>query len=204
MYYAFSKHFKTDPSSLLKSAAALPHLYKAINALEQASGNEVIVTPELQRAMLAIIEDYRDVEDREFQKILTRLESDLKSYQGLPKNKLLASLTLIKSEAADASPEAVILHQNEPNPFNPTTTIRYTLNQPARVTLKVYNLLGEEIITLVEEHQQAGQKAVMWNSRNRNGQPVPSGVYFYRMTVLDAASPSGQTRVLTRKMLLMK
>jgi subtilisin family serine protease len=206
MYYAFSKHFKTNPSSLLKSAAALPHLYKAINALEKASGNEIIITPELQRTMMAIIEDYRNVEDREFQKILARLENDLKSYQGLPKNKLLARMTLVKSEpaAAEAAPEAVVLHQNEPNPFNPTTTIRYTLHQPARVTLKIYNLLGEEVIALVDEHQQAGQKAVVWNSRNRNGQPVPSGVYFYRMTVTGAASPSGQTRVLTRKMLLMK
>ncbi|MFA5831878.1 MAG: T9SS type A sorting domain-containing protein [Bacteroidota bacterium] len=83
------------------------------------------------------------------------------------------------------------LSQNYPNPFNPTTTIRYSLPSSANVKLSVYDLLGREIATLVNEEQSAGWKEVQWNAKN-----VSSGIYFYK---LQAGS-----FVETRKMLLVR
>jgi 5'-nucleotidase/UDP-sugar diphosphatase len=68
------------------------------------------------------------------------------------------------------------LSQNYPNPFNPSTTITYSLAKNSHVTLKIYNSLGQEIATLVNEEEPAGQHQAIWNAAN-----VASGVYFYRM-----------------------
>ncbi|NUO80995.1 T9SS type A sorting domain-containing protein, partial [candidate division KSB1 bacterium] len=74
------------------------------------------------------------------------------------------------------------LSQNFPNPFNPATTIRYGLPQAERVTLKVYNMLGEEVTALLEDEVKApGYHTAIWNGRNRNGEAVGSGVYVYKL-----------------------
>lgn len=88
------------------------------------------------------------------------------------------------------------LAQNYPNPFNPTTTIRYNLPKSATVSLKIFNALGQEIKTLVEGNQAAGEKTIAWDGKNNAGNPVSSGVYLY---VLKSGS-----EVLSRKMLLLK
>jgi hypothetical protein len=80
-----------------------------------------------------------------------------------------------------AVPETYELHQNFPNPFNPATTIRYGLPQAERVTLKIYNLLGEEVALIMnDEPQAAGYHVAIWDGRNKFGEVVGSGVYMYR------------------------
>jgi len=74
-------------------------------------------------------------------------------------------------------PSEYVLEQNFPNPFNPSTVIRYQLPVDSWVTLKVYNMLGEEVATLVEEFQASGFKFQEWNVYE-----LPSGVYFYKLT----------------------
>jgi hypothetical protein len=73
-------------------------------------------------------------------------------------------------------PVTYALRQNYPNPFNPSTTIEYSIPRSDRVSLKVFNLLGQEIATLVNEVQAAGTYAVSFNASS-----FPSGVYFYRL-----------------------
>lgn len=73
------------------------------------------------------------------------------------------------------------IYQNYPNPFNPATTIRYNLKEDTKVILKIYNLLGREVKTLVDEKQSAGLKTVIWDGKNNDEEPVPSGVYIYRI-----------------------
>ncbi len=74
-----------------------------------------------------------------------------------------------------------VLHQNYPNPFNPSTTISYLLPENGHVSLKIYNVLGQEIRTLVKGTQSAGLQTVQWDGRDKRGQAVSSGVYFYRL-----------------------
>lgn len=88
------------------------------------------------------------------------------------------------------------LAQNKPNPFNPTTTIGYTVPSRARVTLHIYDVAGRLVVGLVDEDRDAGRYSTVWNGRSANGDPVGSGVYFYRLT-------AGNDTV-TRKMVLLK
>lgn len=79
------------------------------------------------------------------------------------------------------NPSSFSLMQNYPNPFNPATTIAYYLPKTTTVTLKVYDLLGREIKTLVNEKQSIGFKTAVWDGRNNSGVEVASGIYIYQL-----------------------
>ena len=78
-------------------------------------------------------------------------------------------------------PTEPALEGNYPNPFNPQTTIRFTLPEAMPITLTVYDVMGRQIRTLVQGTVEAGQHEVMWDGRSATGQAVPSGTYFYRV-----------------------
>ncbi|HEX9655621.1 MAG TPA: choice-of-anchor J domain-containing protein, partial [Bacteroidota bacterium] len=99
-------------------------------------------------------------------------------------------------------PESFDLAQNYPNPFNPTTVIRYALPEPSSVTLKIYNVLGQQIAELVNDVKDAGFFQTEWNGRNQYGQLVSSGVYFYRMEA--RGTNGGNVFVSEKKMLMLK
>ena len=90
-----------------------------------------------------------------------------------------------------ACPVVFALDQNYPNPFNPTTTIRYGLPMQAAVSLKIYDVLGREVMTLLEETQGAGVQSVVWNGWNSLGAQVSSGMYFYRLEARPGATARG-------------
>ncbi|MFC1887204.1 T9SS type A sorting domain-containing protein [Candidatus Cloacimonadota bacterium] len=99
-----------------------------------------------------------------------------------------ADFTIVMTTGANKTFEAantIILLSAHPNPFNPTTSISYTLTRSSNVVLKVYNLLGQEIRTLVNETQTAGRRVVVWDGRNHFGKQVGSGVYFYQIQADD-------------------
>ncbi|MBK8984227.1 MAG: T9SS type A sorting domain-containing protein [Ignavibacteria bacterium] len=103
----------------------------------------------------------------------------------------------ISGEENSFSPTQFTLYQNYPNPFNPITVIRFQLPMTGKVTLKVYDIAGTEIATLVDEERTAGNYEVSFN-----GSSLSSGTYFYR---LSAGNPStDQGFVETRKMILLK
>jgi len=100
-----------------------------------------------------------------------------------------------KRNAVWVIPTTYELSQNFPNPFNPVTTIRYGLPREERVTVKVYNLFGQEVATLVDgELIAAGYHIAIWDGHNAAGRPVTSGVYFVRIHVSDFV----QTRKMVR------
>ncbi|MFC1557075.1 two-component regulator propeller domain-containing protein [candidate division KSB1 bacterium] len=96
------------------------------------------------------------------------------------------SFTIILKEAEESNslvPDEYYLMQNYPNPFNSTTTIEYGLIQTGHVSLKIYNILGQEIRALVNSEQQAGIYKTPWDGKNNNGRDVSSGVYIYSISV---------------------
>lgn len=96
-----------------------------------------------------------------------------------------------------AAPETFALHQNIPNPFNPSTTIRYDVPAGgAEVRVAVYDVAGRLVAVLVDGYQPAGRREVAWNGRGSTGAPVAAGVYFCRMTAGEWAE--------SRKMVLLR
>ncbi|MGB5874819.1 MAG: M20/M25/M40 family metallo-hydrolase [Bacteroidota bacterium] len=108
--------------------------------------------------------------------------------------RLTGTVTDVGGEDTDSTlPESIVLEQNYPNPFNPTTRIRFWLSRRQQVRLSVFDLLGREVLTLLEGEVHPGEHTVTFSATGRHGH-LPSGIYFYRLT-----TPS---RSLVRPMVL--
>jgi len=93
-------------------------------------------------------------------------------------------------------PKITKLYQNFPNPFNPSTTIKYSLKEDSKVKLNIYNIKGQKIKQLVNDQLAAGQHSVVWNGADNNNKSVSSGIYFYKLKTYNFEK--------TKKMILMK
>lgn len=99
-------------------------------------------------------------------------------------------------------PASFKLKQNYPNPFNPSTTIHLELTSASLVRLRIYDVLGKELITLINQMKSAGSLEVLWDGKNREGDGLPSGMYLYRVEV----KPEGKNETLvdTKRMLFLR
>lgn len=93
------------------------------------------------------------------------------------------------------TPDKFGLSQNYPNPFNPTTEIEYKITEASKITIKIYNLLGKEIKTLVNDNLPAGIYKVQWNGADDFGHDAPSGLYLYRITAGDKSEMHRMTKM---------
>ena len=93
------------------------------------------------------------------------------------------------------SPSSYRLEQNHPNPFNPSTTIQYTIKEAVHVKLTVYNIIGQTMATLVDRKQASGHYEVQWNALDELGEKISNGMYFYRLEAEDRF-------IQTKKMIL--
>jgi len=93
-------------------------------------------------------------------------------------------------------PDQYILFQNYPNPFNPVTTLRYDLPENGHINITIYDMLGREVKTLINQTQNAGYRSVQWNATNDYGKPVSAGIYLYQIQAGEYIS--------TKKMVLLK
>jgi hypothetical protein len=93
-------------------------------------------------------------------------------------------------------PEVYALNQNYPNPFNPSTTISFRMKAAEKVSLTVYDVMGRQVRTLLNNEMNQGTHMIIWNGRSNNGEQVSSGVYFYTLRVGE--------KLFTKKMMLMK
>jgi len=110
-------------------------------------------------------------------------------------------VTAVEDDVNGTVPMEFSLSQNYPNPFNPTTTIQFSLPVNSDVKLVVYNMLGQEVATLLNEQRSTGTHNIIWNSSNTNGVNLSSGIYFYK---LNAVANNGKEFQQIRKMVLLK
>jgi len=96
----------------------------------------------------------------------------------------------------ELSPEVFSLHQNYPNPFNPVTKLRYDLPENGHVNITIYDMLGREVKTLINQTQDAGYRSVIWDATNDYGKPISAGIYLYQIQ-------AGEY-MRTKKMVLLK
>ena len=108
----------------------------------------------------------------------------------------MATITTQVASDKNGIPAAFEIGQNFPNPFNPSTTVPYTINMPGVVDISIYNMLGQEITTLVDRYHGPGNYVTRWNGLNMNGNEVSGGVYYYKLKAADTT--------ISRKMLLVK
>jgi hypothetical protein len=107
-----------------------------------------------------------------------------------------AAIDYVASSDAVVPAQKFVVGSNFPNPFNPSTTIFYTIPQAGHVQIEVYNVRGQMVRKLEDQDQTSGEHSVVWNGLDDIGKAQPSGVYFYRVSF------NGQTEI--RKMLLLK
>jgi len=124
------------------------------------------------------------------------VDGQVQSVQLDPEDWILATFQQLSVDVPSSEFTAARLLPNQPNPFNPQTTIGFVLPRAEPVLLTIHDAAGKVIRTLVFEHREAGEHQAVWNGRDAAGQSVASGVYFYRLAV-----PAGHT---TRKMTLLK
>ncbi len=98
--------------------------------------------------------------------------------------------------SGNETPSAYALAQNFPNPFNPSTTIRIDMREKGFVTLKIYNVAGQLVRTLVDGVKDAGSYNIAWDGMNDRGGAVASGIYFYKMETKDFSQ--------TKKMVMLR
>lgn len=129
--------------------------------------------------------------------------------KAVPTDLAIAELALFKQEPLatkqteeKALPTKYALSQNFPNPFNPSTLIKFELPEPSQVTINIYNESGQLIRTLADTEMLAGRHTVRWNGRNQSGKIVAAGVYFYRIVVKDRNGKSVFTE--TKRMIFLK
>ena len=106
------------------------------------------------------------------------------------------AITKRTTSVSDNTPTQFALQQNFPNPFNPTTTIEYSVPKIAHISLRVYDLLGREVKSLVNASRVAGSYRIVWDGKNNSGEIMPSGYYLYKMQTGNFTA--------TKRMMLMK
>jgi len=150
--------------------------------------------------------DYQSVFDEIYaaQAMLAGIEWDVSVSDGIEEVMAENGPLTVGINASDAVltiseellPKTFALHQNYPNPFNPVTTLRYDLPEQANVNIIIYDMLGRQVRTLLNQTQDAGFKSVIWDATNNQGVPVSAGVYLYKIQAGEYIS--------TKKMVLLK
>lgn len=124
------------------------------------------------------------------------LRNDMGAYGGPERMVLADTPTSVGDSPFTPLPRTFSLGQNHPNPFNPSTTIDYSLSESSRVELKIFNLRGQEVRALVDREMPAGDHSTHWDGKDSQGRRVSSGIYIYRMRF--------GNEIKTRKMVVLK
>ena len=175
------KWAKIDNDNNTVVIGLIPMVYGEGSDLEAGEGVianlEFSVAPELE--ILEVETTVIDKPSHELMFVYTVENGEMKDVKPeFPQISVVLSEVL---PAGDLLPTVYNLKQNAPNPFNPTTGISYDLPKASNVRMSIYNVLGQEVTTLMDAFQEAGSHSIVWNGTNNNGTAVASGMYFYRI-----------------------
>ncbi|MCH8325423.1 MAG: T9SS type A sorting domain-containing protein [Bacteroidetes bacterium] len=200
------KNKKFIPPFSTDALAAINFLITADKNLAQVAINEVACNgdpkceKELQKANKEMDKALKELVKNKYDKAIDHYKKAWQHAQKATKKAAVASVTdnneSISLDNTINIPVDFTLSQNYPNPFNPSTVIKYALPEASFVTLKIYNMLGQEIKTLVSGDKSAGVYNVQWNGKDNYGSPVASGTYIYRIVTGNYAQ--------SNKMILLK
>ena len=112
------------------------------------------------------------------------------------KENVMKMLESLLGEPVENLPMTYQLYQNYPNPFNPSTTIKFYLPRAGRVTLSIYNIMGQKVAVLLDGYLEKGPGETIWDGVDQSGKPVATGIYFYRLQSNEVS--------ITKRMLLLK
>jgi hypothetical protein len=165
--------------------------FASTSSASQTIGSNGFYTWGSTSQMVADVQNWLDNSSSNFGWILIGNENDTKTAKRFDSrensnvsNRPVLSVTYTTStnvENINSIPSSFELLQNYPNPFNPETKIQFNLPKSSFVTLEVYNSIGQQIRTLVSEQLIAGQYTVNWNGRNKFGEMMNSGIFYYRL-----------------------
>jgi hypothetical protein len=170
------------------------YLHEAAQAGNPPSGT--VYDPEndgIPLKSLGVHEHWNNSTDKQYSR-------NLGTGEGIELIKILRNTPTAVERSNGDIPDTFKLFANYPNPFNPSTTICYSLPASADIRLNIYNLKGEKVRTLINQHQSTGTFAVSWNGRNDNNVRVASGIYVYRLEINAGSEIDSQSR----QMLLLK
>ena len=159
------------------------------------TANEFLLTALSTMLPINIIDPYLYADSTEFQ-VLSEYVINKQTISPEYRGNIIADVKRIEEGRI---PEQFRLEQNYPNPFNPHTTIKFSIPEMSRVILKVYDIIGNEVATLVNETKSPGSYEVSFNASR-----FASGVYIYSLRAVNPSTGSGQVFVQTKKMILMK
>jgi len=166
--------------------------YQTAKILDLITGNVLFTTPDTNGVM-----NYATIQDMDgngvWDCVVTEMNDVTDNFR------IVIYDTGVSAQARSNSriASSFVLKQNYPNPFNPATRIEYSIAQPGRVTLDVFNINGRKVTSLVNGFQPKGEHSFEWNSTDEHGIPLASGSYLYQVSV--NGKPSG-----ARKMILVR
>jgi len=188
-----------DNSPLAKAIASLLDLEKSaeMEMLKKDLIAEIEALPECG----GITADYKAKAVEEVVRLVNITEEEGVTEDRIPN--VLAALeksrngkfSIIATESTPGTSD-LVLFNNYPNPFNPTTRIAFSVPEACHVSLKVYDVTGREIAVLIDDYMNEGRHEVSWNGKDKAGRNVTSGVYFYRL--------KAGVKMLTKKMILTR
>ncbi|MBN1782642.1 DUF362 domain-containing protein [bacterium] len=170
------------------------YLHEAAQAGNPPSGT--VYDPEndgIPLESLGVHEHWNNSTDKQYSR-------NLGSGEGIELIQILTTAPVAVANRDEDIPDAFTLYANYPNPFNPSTTIRCSLPVSADIRLNILNLKGENVRSLIDQHQSEGIFEIRWNGRDDNGCRVASGIYICRMEINTGRETIGQSR----QMLLLK
>ena len=159
----------------------------------------------LEISSTADFSDYLTVETVDTAYLDTDYEIDVTVYYRLiayddagnaSEHSVTIDITVLWADLGIAIPDEFAIHQNYPNPFNPVTTLRYDLPEQGHVRITIYDMLGRDVKTLINEYQDPGYRSIIWDATNDYGKPVSAGMYLYQI--------EANNFLKTKKMILVK